>query len=181
MDHARVFFRSGRGGDRSDIRHHINHMSTDGHALASHDQERVPHAAIPCGTRTSRSCDPHTRTRYAHDALYDERIHAIRRFRQGFHQGQGHDDDAVRVVCIRVYTCMRVLETRRAHMDMRPRARAMMMMMSRAMMAHPWQRPGSRSGRGARARAWTRARDASRAMAYRGGCFCFIRACAVRS
>ena len=77
---------------------------------------------------TSRLRDPHTRTRYAHDALYDERIHAIRRFRQGFHQGQGHDDDAVRVVCVYVYTCMYVLETRRAHMvDMRPRARAMMM------------------------------------------------------
>ena len=73
--------------------------------------------------RTSRSCDPHTRTRYAHDALYDERIHAIRRFRQGFHQGQGHDDDAVRVVCVCVYVYACVGDAARAYGYATARAR----------------------------------------------------------
>ena len=120
----------------------------------------------------SRSCDPHTRTRYAHDALYDERIHAIRRFRQGFHQGQGHDDDAVRVVCVcvYVYTCVYVLETRRAHMDMRPRARDDDVV-ARCRI-HGNDRDRDRGAVRARVRGRARgARDASRAMAYRRGCF----------
>ena len=119
----------------------------------------------------SRSCDPHTRTRYAHDALYDERIHAIRRFRQGFHQGQGHDDDAVRVVCVYVYTCMRVLErSARAYGGYATaRARDDDDDVVARCRIHGNDRDRDRG-----ARAWTRARRercASRAMAYRGGCF----------
>ena len=115
------------GGDRSDIRHHIR--TTDGHAWTSHgpvmtrNESLMPRSHARAGT--SRSCDPHTRTRYAHDALYDERIHAIRRFRQGFHQGQGHDDDAVRVVCVcvYVYACVGAFGARIWICDVRARAR----------------------------------------------------------
>jgi hypothetical protein len=68
---------------------------------------------------------------------------------------------------------MRVLETRRAHMDMRPRARAMMMMMSHPRCRiHGNDRDRDRGAVRARVRGRARgARDASRAMAYRRGCF----------
>ena len=73
---------------------------------------------------------------------------------------------------------MRVLETRRAHMDMRPRARAMMMS-SRdvASMATTGIAIGARCARAcvdARERCLARDGISSRM-------FCFIRACAVRS
>ena len=167
MDHARVCF-------RSDIRHHIRttcpYRWTRIWRVMTRNESLMPRSHH--ARRASRSCDPHTRTRYAHDALYDERIHAIRRFRQGFHQGQGHDDDAVRVVCIRVYVYACVGDAARAYGYATARARDDDDDVVARCRIHGNDRDRDRGAVRARVRGRARgARDASRAMAYRRGCF----------